>query len=188
MQKKIDTADILIFLLIALVLASMLILIYNQLLTARGAYLGVAEEQAALARDQDRLEQLASLKNRAGELQESVARFDHLMPREPEEQSLLNDIDALAGQCGAQLTGFRLEERVNGQEYIEMPFKATFQGRYQNLVSLLGELKKSPRAIRIDEVKLGKGDRDLPYIQAEISASAFYAPGAGMTGQIAPGS
>ncbi len=185
--KKADTRDVLIFFIMATVLAGMIFLIYNQLMAARAAYGSLAAEQAALSRDRDRLDQLVWLKNRAGEMKERVARFDHMMPREPEEHSLLDDVRAAANSCGAQLAQIRLEERVSGQGYVEMPFKATFEGRYHNLASLLEEIKKGPRAVRIDEVKMGKGQRDLPYIRMEITASAFYASGRGTPDRDKPG-
>lgn len=187
MGKKADTSDILIFFIIAAVLGVMVLLIYSQTMAARAAYGSLTAEQAALSRDRDRLDRLVGLKNRAGEMKERVARFDHMMPREPEEHALLNDIKAVADSCGVHLVQIRLEERVNGQGYVEMPFKATFEGRYNNLVNLLQEIKKGPRAVRIDEVKMGKGQRELPYIRAEITSSAFFASGHGTPGSDKPG-
>jgi len=177
LRKKTDVIDLLIFLLISLVLTIMLFLIYNQLITARQVYDNVAEEQAALSRDQDRLNQLVLLKDRVGEQQERMARYDHLVPQSPEESSLLNDIKVAASYCGLQLAQIQLEERINGQDYVEMPFKFTLKGRYQSLLNLLVEMENSPRAIRIDEVNISKDQENGPDIEAEIYASAFYTAG-----------
>lgn len=177
MRKKIDPLDLLIILLMALILSFMLLSIYKQLIAVGREYGKAAAEQAALSGDRDRLDQLARLKNRAAELKDRMEKSNHLLPENPEEEALLADITALAGRCGVQVEKISLEERISGQEYSEMPFTVTFSGRYHSLVSLLNEMGKGPRAVRIDEVKLGKGDIDLPYLQAEISASAFYTDG-----------
>jgi type IV pilus assembly protein PilO len=107
-------------------------------------------------------------------LKESLAALGRLMPAEPQESTLINTIQGMADDCGIQFQQIQFEKRVPKQGYVEMPVKFTFQGRYNGLLALLDKLQKGSRAVRIDEVKVGKGKEDLPQIKVDVTASAFF--------------
>ncbi|MEW6276901.1 MAG: type II secretion system protein GspM [Bacillota bacterium] len=182
-QKAFLSWEALTIILGVLALGCMLFLIFVQVNALRAAQDAAAGEKAALARDQARLQQLSRLKEQAPLLRAQLARAERLLPAAPAEAALLNDIKDAANKSGARVVQIRFENRAAKQGYVEMPLKVTFEGRYQGLLNLLAELRAGPRALRVDGVKIGKGEQELPSIKAEITASAFY-----KTAGAAPGS
>ena len=120
---------------------------------------------------------MESMEEHAEEVKKQMESYEHLMPQTPEENSLINDVKALANRSGVQLSKIKFEERVNKQSYVEMPFKLTFEGCYHNLLNLLQEMRNGPRALRIDDIKISKGQKELPSIKVELTACSFHTPG-----------
>jgi len=170
------SSELFVIVLGILALACAAFLIYAQVAAWRAAKEAVAQEEAGLARAQAVLQQLAKTKEQAGAMQEELARCERLLPAGPAEDALLNDIQNAANKCGVHFLRINFQPRVAKQGYVEMPFTLTCEGRYQGILNLLAELRAGPRALRIDGVKLGKGQKELPSLKAEITASAFFKP------------
>jgi len=174
MKQKTFSSELLVVILGILALACAAFLIYVQVGALRAAQQAVAAEEAGLERAQAVLQQLAKTKEQAGAMREELARCERLLPAGPAEDALLKDIQDAAGKCGVHFLRINFQPRVARQGYAEMPFTLTGEGRYQEILDLLAELRAGPRALRIDAVKLGKGQKELPFLKAEITASAFY--------------
>jgi type IV pilus assembly protein PilO len=149
-------------------------LMYNQVIAFKAARDMAATEQAAVESARARLQELTRVKERSAGLQEQLALYNKILPAEPAEDMLITEINNIAQKSGMHFLQVRFEQRVKKQDYVEMPFRITFEGRYHALLDLLADLQDGPRALRIDNIKIGKGREELPQIKAEIAASAFY--------------
>lgn len=149
-------------------------LTYTRVDDLRSARDTVAAEQAAVAGAEAQLQSLIKARDQASVLKKRLDAFDRLIPAEPKESALINEIQGMADGDGVRFLQIRFEKRAPKQGYVEMPVKIAFQGRYHGLLALLDNLQNGDRAVRIDEVKVGKGKEELPQIKAEVTASAFF--------------
>ncbi|MBM7854065.1 type IV pilus assembly protein PilO [Desulfohalotomaculum tongense] len=161
----------------AVLLALVLFLVYNQLGALNAAREAAAKERAAIVDVQRRLQQLTTVKKRAQDLNQQLKRCNRLLPPEPNEAELINDIKNYAYRSNVHFIQIRFQKYVPKQGYVEMPFKMVLEGEYHQLLNLLQYLQDGPRLVRIDEVKIGKGREELPVVRVDISGSAFYAGG-----------
>lgn len=157
-----------------IVLVGIAFMIHARVGALRNARETLAAEQATLAGDEAQLQAMIEARDQELVLKESLAALGRLMPAEPQESTLINTIQGMADDCGIKFQQIQFEKRVPKQGYVEMPVKFTFQGRYNGLLALLDKLQKGSRAVRIDEVKVGKGKEDLPQIKVDVTASAFF--------------
>lgn len=149
-------------------------LLYNQVSAFQEAKDMLIAEQAGVASTRARLLELTRVKEQAAGLREQLALYNKILPAEPAEDLLITEINNAAEKTGMHFLQIRFEQRVVKNDYVEMPFRVTFEGRYQALLDLLAELQHGPRALRVDNIKIGEGSAKLPWIKVEIAASAFY--------------
>lgn len=156
------------------ILACMIILLYHQINALKEAREVVEQEQITLKKEQSRLNYLIQLSKQAEELEQRKKYLAELIPPLPDEDLLITGIQGLADQSNTDLLQVRFDNRIAKEGYEEMPVFLTFEGRYHGLLTLLDNMQTWNRALRINEVKVTKGRDDLPRIQAEIKAAAFY--------------
>ena len=175
-EQKINKKDSLIVVLgvAALVLAALLL--YNQwgnLQAARGA---VQEERQAVARLQTYIQDMEQAKDNVEELEARYTLAELMMPANPDENIMINTLRTYADATGAKLLKVTFKDRVNKEEYSEMPVELVFEGSYSELLQLLEYLQAGQRAMRVESLKVSKPRQDATVIKADITASAFYAP------------
>ena len=151
-------------------------LLYVQIGALRTAWQNLSIEKTSLTQVQAHLQVLLGAREQYDGLQELLIRFNRLVPAQPDESVLLDDLQIVANASSTDFNQIQFDNRVNQQGYVEMPIKLTFMGRYQELLNLVERLQNGPRVIRIDEIKLGKGNQDQLRLRADITASAFYSP------------
>ena len=156
------------------ILACMIFLLYHQINALKEARTVVEEKQVTLQKEQSRLNYLIQLSKQADKLEQRKEYLAELIPPLPNEDLLITGIQGLADQSNTDFLQVRFENRIAKDGYEEMPVILTFEGRYHGLLTLLDNMQTWNRALRINEVKVGKGRDDLPQIQAEIKAAAFY--------------
>lgn len=178
--EKRDMHGILAVVLGVVALGLMVFLIYVQVGALREAREAAAAERAALARAKGQLSMLLDMRDNAPLYEARLAAAERLIPREPDENRLVRDLQSAAGLANTELLQVRFEERVAREGFVEMPVKIAFQGRYHGLLDILEGLEGGARAVRVDEVKVGRGREGLPQIRADITAAAF-CQGAGET-------
>jgi flagellar basal-body M-ring protein/flagellar hook-basal body protein fliF len=132
------------------------------------------QEELALQQEEARLLNLIALSKQAPELEERKARAEALLPPLPKENTLLTGMQDLGVESKTDLLEVSFGERIPQQGYDEMPLNLTFEGRYHGLLKLLDNLQNWQRNVRIDEVKIGKGKDDYPWVKADLTAAAFY--------------
>ena len=157
-------------------LAFMVFILYIQVGSLRVAWQDVSTERTSLAQVQTLLQNLLVSKEQYDGLRELLIRYDRLVPVRPDESVMLGDLETAADATGTDFNQIHFDNLVTKQGYLEMPFKLTFIGRYQELTGLVDHLQNGPRVIRIDEIKLGQGNQDSLRLKADITASAFYSP------------
>ena len=174
-EKKVDRQLLLtaVLGLAALVLAG--VITYYQFGALKDVRAAVAEERLAVARVQAHLRDLEQTKEQAAQLEQRLKLLESMMPAAPDEDRLIAVMRDYADSSGMELQQVRFKERAAREGYHEMPVEITFEGRYNELLYLLSDLQAGQRALRIDELKVGKGRQELPELKADIIASAFYA-------------
>lgn len=156
------------------ILACMIFLLYHQINTLKEARAVVEQEQISLQKEESRLNYLIQLSKQADELEQRKKYLAELVPPLPNENLLITGIQGLADQSDTDFLQVRFENRIYKEGHEEMPVILTFEGRYHGLLTLLDNMQTWNRALRINEVKVTRGRDDLPQIQAEIKAAAFY--------------
>jgi len=159
-----------------LVVLGLLLLLYQQVRAFRRATARAAEEQLLLDQARARLQVLVQLKSRAAELENQKAVLQARLPADPGEDKLISELQSFADLAGMRFILIRFGERRPGDGYVEMPFTIMLEGRYHQLLDLLGYLQECDRAIRINELKLGQGQQPLPQLVVTIGASTFFSP------------
>lgn len=160
------------------VLAIIVFLIYGQYSMHQDLVDRVEEEDLKVARLTARLESLRQLSQKEDEMRAQMALLDQLMPCNPLEDDLIRSLQRSADAAEISMMHIRFGERIDSidsEDYVEMPLNLSFEGRYVHLVQLLSHIENSPRAIRIDEVDMGRGRAELPYLSISVRGSAFYA-------------
>jgi len=157
---------------VAIILGSFLL--YDQFNKLNAVKDIAATEKVEMQNARAELERLKEIKEQEPQMQEQLALLERLMPVQPDENILITDINAVSQDSYTHLMQIRFEQRGVRENYTEMPFKIVFEGQYHGLLELLGSLQAGERAVRINEVKVGKGKEELPQIKAEIAASAFF--------------
>ena len=157
------------------VLAIMIFLIYGQYSVHQDLVDRVEEEDLNVVRLTARLESLRQLAEKEDEMRTQMALLDQLMPGNPLEDELIRSLQRSADAAKISMMHIRFGGRIDSEDYVEMPLNLSFEGRYEHLVQLLSHIENSPRAIRIDEVDMGRGRAELPYLAINVRGSAFYA-------------
>ncbi len=157
------------------ILGIMIFLIYGQFSARQDLVDRVQEEDMNVVRLAARLENLRQLAQREDEMRTQMALLDRLMPGSSEEDSLIRILQRSADAAEISMVHIRFGERIDRDDHVEMPLSLSFEGRYQHLVDLLDNIENSPRAIRIDELEMGRGRAELPYLSISVRGSAFYA-------------
>ena len=152
----------------------LLFLIYQQLGALKTAREQLAVEQNNVSQAKAKLQSVLQVKDQALSLQEQLDRLDRIIPPQPQEDILLAELEMLANQNGMELLQVSFENYQDHKNYVEMPIKIALEGDYFGLLGFLNDFQTSPRAQRIDEVKVGQGNKELPRIRVDISASTFY--------------
>lgn len=176
MAKRKLTGELLMSGLGILVLALLLLLVYNQYGNIKEARARVAGEQEALAKIRAHLVELEQLREQAPVLERRLAMFERQMPSEPNEDMVIKSIGDYAEATGPQVLKISFKQRVNKDLYTEMPVDMVFEGHYQELLQLLYYLQNGQRAIRIETLRIGQGNEDIFVLTADISATTFFAP------------
>lgn len=158
----------------AVIVAVLIFLIAVEIGNYRRGCAGVAQERAAVAREEARLRHLITLSREADLLQERLDRYERLIPDRPLQPAVIRDLQAIAEQSRTTFVEVEFDRQVPRTGYVEVPLKLAYEGRNEGLLALLSNLQGWQRAIRIDGVKVGKGRGDYPVVVAEIDASIFF--------------
>jgi type IV pilus assembly protein PilO len=178
-KRKPTSKEIIIALVGAVILAGVVFFIYSQISTLNGLRAQLDTEQQTVNNAISNAQKLMLLKEKAPEMEQKIAKIDQLIPSKVNEEVIISEFNHLANHNGIQLIRISFEPQVTKVGYVEIPLNIIVEGRYSALVNLLLDLQSGSRTLRIDEFKLGKGQQELPYLKAEIRASAFYQTGSG---------
>ncbi|GBF32760.1 type IV pilus biogenesis protein PilO [Desulfocucumis palustris] len=154
--------------------AAMLFLLYHQLGLLQAARQERAAEGQTLERTRQHLRQLENTRDHAALLQLQLQALEQAIPTGAGEDELIEYMQRIADNTGSGFIQLTFGERSSKEGYTEMPFTVSFQGRYQGLVDLLGELQYGGRIITIDQLKIGKGQDELPNLRADITCKTYY--------------
>ncbi|HIE12584.1 MAG TPA: hypothetical protein EYP63_04025 [Desulfotomaculum sp.] len=168
------TQTILTAVLGVIALGLMLFLLYIQVTAYQETRQAIGEEIAAIKEVEVRLAELKRLAQQAEELEGRKASLDRLIPLQPEEDQLIEEIKEMAVTSGVRFLEVRFEEPVDKEGYIEMPLEMAFEGRYHDLLLLLAALEEGPRALRLDEIKVSHAGGCAAEIKADLDATVFY--------------
>ncbi|MDO7788648.1 type 4a pilus biogenesis protein PilO [Desulforamulus aquiferis] len=172
MTAKLTKAELpLIIGIVALLL--ILLLIYKQVGLLNQARQELQTEQAAVTQATSQLQSLVKIRDQSEHFQQELKMLEEIMPKEPRENLLIKLLESKAAKSGMQIKQIKFGQYESKQEHYEIPIFLTLEGQYHGLLNLLDELQAGPRALRTEEVKIGKGG-NLSSIQVELTAKAFY--------------
>ena len=162
--------------LVILAIVAGLVLIYVQYNNLRQLKIEVEEEELTLNRFKALLEQRLEHEKNAPIYQKEIAMLQVMMPDKPEEEELLRYFAYLAEEYDLRVNQIGFGARVIDEEkgFVQMPLAINLEGRYHQLVNLLGHLRHGERAVRIDNLDVSLSGEDSAQLQINISASAFH--------------
>lgn len=165
---------VLIVLAAVIVFGGMFYAIFLKLADIGNVAIQAAAENSALEMEKVKLEQLEMLTEKDSAIAAYVNTCQKMMPSTPEESILLEYIQNAASEVMANIAQIRFDERAPGEKYTAMPLNISFEGKYTDLVNLLGKLRNGDRAIRVDGINVALAENNTQTIKAEISGKAFY--------------
>lgn len=133
----------------------------------------IKTEEAILSERKAYLEELKELTLIRPELEKAHEILSVKIPKQPEEDKLIEYIDKLAMENNSSLTHIQFQERVTVGELTEMPIQVTFTGQYTSLLELIRSLTQGERLIRIEWLQIDESDSD-GNLNASVTARAFF--------------
>ncbi len=173
-KQGINVRQVLIAVVCVVAAAVLVLVLYGQYGRLQEARTTVNEERQALELAEARLARLEDLKEEEDVLRARAAFAEGLIPEQPSEDVLLNYLQAAANQSGIRFVQIRFQDRVQEERFVEMPLTMTFEGRYQELLSLLQKLRNGSRLVNVENVRIGQGQELFPQIRVEMAGRAFY--------------
>jgi len=120
---------------------------------------------------------LATIGQKIVSLSHAVARFDKIVPREPELASLLRE---LTGELENQdVTSLNIVpgKAVEGDNYCLVPISLAFDGSFHVLFGFLGRIESMDRLVQINTIDAtGNPDNPDAPLAVRIELSVFYMP------------
>ena len=167
---------IIIIALMVLAIVAGLALIYVQSNNLRQLKVEVEEEELTLNQFRAMLEQRLEHEKNAPIYQKEIAMLHAMMPDKPEEEEILRYFASLAEEYDLRVNQIGFGARVRDEEkgFVRMPLAINIEGRYHQLIELLGHLHHGERAVRIDNLDVSLSGEDSSQLQINISASAFH--------------
>lgn len=153
-----------------------LILIYLQVSNLRRLNEEVEIEEAALNQARIILNRRLEHKANAPEYQAKYNLLSIKIPNKPEEEEILRYMAFLAEEYNLSVNDIRFGSRAVHQEegYIRMPLVITAEGRYRDLVGLLGHFYQDGRAIRVDNIAITVSSIETVKLRIILTANAFH--------------
>ncbi|MCR3921845.1 MAG: type 4a pilus biogenesis protein PilO [Firmicutes bacterium] len=132
----------------------------------------LALEQQSLATAEARLIVVKELNKQKGQLEADMTVLAQSLPNEPLEDQLLLDLQSGADLATMDFVQIRFAERVDVDNYTEMPVQILLAGTYHEILYFLDYLQVYERSLRIDELRVDESEDKMT---VNIRASAFYA-------------
>jgi Tfp pilus assembly protein PilO len=129
------------------------------------------QEELLLTLTQTRLQKLRELQQQAPQMEADLIVLSSLLPDVPLEDKLLVDFQSGADLSEMGFVQIRFGERVEKEEFMEMPMNVQFEGAYHELLHFLDYLQVYERAVRIDELRVDEADDTM---MVSVRASTFY--------------
>lgn len=174
--QALSRQEIITIVLAVVIAACMVYLISNQVTTLKNEQANVATEETNLQQARNRLTSLIKLTHQEDLMNSDIATCERLLPSEPMEDGLINDLQGLSDQSTTHFTEIHFDKRVPKSGYTEMPIKIFFTGKNEGFLKLLSGIQGWSRAIRIDNVHLSstESDQSLSQVKGEIDGAAFF--------------
>lgn len=154
------------------VVAVLLVLIYRQygLLVEAQEELQLQKQQLESTREE--LESRIVLSQRSDKLQQNMDLLQKHLPDQPQENEILRRLDEFANGVGVDLSSIRFQQRVDQDDYVQMPMHLRIDGRFSQLLQFLRLMEAAERKFRLDEVRISAdGDQMLT---VDLRCSVFY--------------
>jgi Tfp pilus assembly protein PilO len=173
MKKDSSGSKILLVALPVLFVIAMLVLIFFKVEQIKSVTIELVTGQAGLQQDKDKLGILENLKSRESQIKQQYDRALKMIPKEPMEESLINDIQQKAALTMADFVQIKFNPRVQVGNYTDMPLDISFSGDYGEFIKLLESLRNSERVLRLDNISVSVSQEDTSKINADITAHSF---------------
>jgi Tfp pilus assembly protein PilO len=151
-------------------------LVVLQVLNVRDLRQQAEEEQLALDSSRAMLARRQEHRENAPAYRERIAVYEQMVPGEPGEEQILRYFDLLSDEYDIRVIEIRFDNREINEDpgYVRMPLTVTLEGRYQDLIGLLGHLRDSGRAVRVNDVRITLTQDPPARVRIVLTASAFY--------------
>ncbi len=134
----------------------------------------LAGEEEAVDEAEAQLDRRLELAEESEEMEETLKIMEDMVPPKPDESGVISDIQDWADEAAIDFISIQFADRVEEEEYVQMPVELSFAGGYEDMLELTRHLIGAERAFRIEEVRMGGADGDPPELSVSIRCSVFY--------------
>jgi hypothetical protein len=167
----------------------------------------VSDKETSVAQIEQTVSQYAAQRNAYKVNYATLVRLGKAVPGDDDVRSLMVQLDSTAKRSGVDFRDIEVGGGASGAPtlsdgagqpvppgataiaagFAAMPFKFTFDGRFENLGGFFSRLQRfvtvqekqirvTGRLMRIESIDLSAGPKGYPQIEAEIGASSYLAP------------
>jgi len=155
--------------------ALLIFLLCGQFNAYKNARAALEKEKTACRQAQLTLQDLKEAEKQAAVLKDKLEKYQRMLPGEPDEDTLISDLDTCAAEADVNLQQIHFGSRLAKDGYTEMPLDLVLEGRYHDLLTFLEAIQgEGQRAVRIDSIKMSQGREEKTLVRADITASVFF--------------
>lgn len=105
-------------------------------------------------------------------LQNNLESIKQQLPEKIEMSSILDEMTQLAAESNVVVMSINLDNEVETENYIELPFKIKTKGKFHNFASFLSELSKMNRIVTVHDVVMIPS-KDNSLLEMEFVAKTY---------------
>ena len=127
-----------------------------------------------LSSAEKKLEKLIALSQNRNLLVQKRNLFETVIPKTPKEREIYEYIKGIADTYNVFIEAMEFQERVERENYREMPIALQIAGSYSGVIHVLDDIQRGERMFNIMELNISKGSAGN--IRAAAKIEAFYRP------------
>ncbi len=145
----------------------------------------IAQQKAEIQQINDEIQRayeflrdLNKIREEAGKMEQQWQYFRNKLPDSKQIPSLLQALATVANQANITYVSINTKpletgEQQGGLSYNRLPIEITMRCRYRNLGEYLANLKKLPRLIKVESLKITRNTEKLPYIDVTLQVYTY---------------
>ncbi|GEM_PF-702695 len=159
----------------ALVICGLAFANYQQYGAMADARRWLIDEEKEVEEAEAQLKSRLDLAEREEAMEKALQSMERMVPPRPGESEIISDIQSWADDAGIGFISIRFADRIDDEQYVQMPLELSFEGHYTDMLDLTRYLIEADRAFRIEELRMGSAQGSPPVLSISVRCSVFFA-------------